>query len=152
MIAPDKAAAACKLGLLFRSRRYFTPSQLITLYKAQIRPCGSHLWRGASTHSLATLNAIQKRGIKLIGDPALINSLWLTGEPFLPFPCIIDTIMVSVQQSRIRPKALFARNTAFRTLNIPSLSNWIKIEPAVSPTFLSLWLELTLSHRLPRDL
>ena len=69
-------AAACKLGLLFRSRRYFTPSSLLRLYKAQIRPCleyGSHLWRGASKHSLATLDAIQKRAIKLIGDPALTN-------------------------------------------------------------------------------
>ena len=36
---------------------------------------GSHLWRGASKHSLATLDAIQKRAIKLIGDPALTNSL-----------------------------------------------------------------------------
>ena len=118
-------AAACKLGLLFRSRRYFTildpspqrtvpldptppsgliwtkgwgetigspsrqpprgvggnagafpfqhstipttpqrtPSSLITLYKAQIRPClefGSPLWTGAFKHSLATLDAIQK--------------------------------------------------------------------------------------------
>ena len=71
-------AAACKLGLLFRSRRYFTPSSLLTLYKAQIRLCleyGSHLWRGASKHSLATLDAIQKRAIKLIGDSALTNSL-----------------------------------------------------------------------------
>ena len=71
-------AAKCKLGLLFRSRRCFTPSSLLTLYKAQIRPCleyGSHLWRGASKHYLATLDAIQKRAIKLIGDPALTNSL-----------------------------------------------------------------------------
>ena len=48
------------------------PSSLLTLYKAQIRPCleyGSHLWRGASEHSLATLDAIQKRAIKLIEDP-----------------------------------------------------------------------------------
>ena len=35
----------------------------------------SHLWRGASEHSLATLDAIQKRAIKLMGDPALTNSL-----------------------------------------------------------------------------
>ena len=77
-ISTTAKAAARKLGLLFRSRRYFTPSQLLTLYKAQIRPCleyGSHLWRGASKHSLATLDAIQKRSIKLIGDPALTNTL-----------------------------------------------------------------------------
>ena len=56
-ISTTAKAAACKLGLLFRPRRYFTPSQLLTLYKTQIRPCleySSHLWRGASRHSLAT--------------------------------------------------------------------------------------------------
>ena len=54
------------------------PNSLLTLYKAQIRPCleyASHLWRGASKHSLATLDAIQKQAIKLIGDSALTNSL-----------------------------------------------------------------------------
>ena len=77
-ISTTAKAAARKLGLLFRSRRYYTPSQLLTLYKAQIRPClkyGSPLWRGASKHSLATLDAIQNRAIKLIGDPTLTNSL-----------------------------------------------------------------------------
>ena len=62
-------AAACKLGLLFRSKCYFTPSSLRTLYKSRIQTCleyGSHLWRGASKHSLATLDAIQKRAIKLL--------------------------------------------------------------------------------------
>ena len=76
-ISTTAKAAACKLGHLFRSRRYFTPSQLLTLYMAQIRPSlehGSHLSRWASKHSLATLDAIQKRAIKLIGDPALTNS------------------------------------------------------------------------------
>ena len=33
-ISTTAKAAACKLGLLFRSRRYFTPSSLLTLYKA----------------------------------------------------------------------------------------------------------------------
>ena len=77
-ISTAAKAAARKLGLLFRSIRYYTPSQLLTLYTAQIRLCleyGSHLWRGASKHSLATLDAIQKRAIKLIVDPALTNSL-----------------------------------------------------------------------------
>ena len=94
-------AVACKLGLLFRSRHYYTPSQLLTLYKAQIRPCleyGSHLWRGASKHSLATLDAIQKRAIKLIGDPALTNSLDSPKNHFCPFPVL-----------RILPWCLFSR-------------------------------------------
>ena len=50
------------------------PDSFLHLYKAQIRPCleyGSHLWREPSKHSLATLDAIQKRAVKLIGDPTL---------------------------------------------------------------------------------
>nr|CAH7760274.1 unnamed protein product [Callosobruchus chinensis] len=31
-------AAGKKLGYLFRARKYFSPSNLLTLYKAQIRP------------------------------------------------------------------------------------------------------------------
>ena len=50
-------AAACKHGFLFRTKRFFTPTQLLPLYKAPIRPCleyCSHLWRGASKHSFNT--------------------------------------------------------------------------------------------------
>ena len=37
-----------------------------------------HLWRGASKYSLATLNTIQKRAIRLIDDSSLTDSLdWL---------------------------------------------------------------------------
>ena len=71
-------AAASKFGFLFRTRRIFTPTQLLTLYKAQIRPCleyGSHLWRGISKHSLVTLDAIRRPAIRLIGDPEIISSL-----------------------------------------------------------------------------
>nr|CAH7760726.1 unnamed protein product [Callosobruchus chinensis] len=43
-------AAEKKLGYLFRARKYFSPSNLLKLYKAQIRPsleyC-SHIWRAA---------------------------------------------------------------------------------------------------------
>ena len=63
--------AASKLGL---SRGYFTSNRLLVLCKAEIRPCleyGCHFWRRTSKHSLATLNAIQKRAINLIGDPAV---------------------------------------------------------------------------------
>nr|CAH7735129.1 unnamed protein product [Callosobruchus chinensis] len=44
-------AAGKKLGYLFRARKYFSPSNLLTLYKAQIRPsleyC-SHIWGAAA--------------------------------------------------------------------------------------------------------
>lgn len=71
-------SAARKLGFLFRSRQYFSPQQLLTLYKAQIRPCleyGCHLWRGASQHALSSLDAIQKRAVRLIDDESLTASL-----------------------------------------------------------------------------
>ena len=71
-------SAAKKIGFLFRSKRFFTPLHLLTVYKAQIRPCleyGSHLWRGASKYSLATLDTIQKRAIRLIDDSSLTDSL-----------------------------------------------------------------------------
>nr|CAH7743792.1 unnamed protein product [Callosobruchus chinensis] len=67
-------AAGKKLGYLFRARKYFSPSNLLTLYKAQIRPsleyC-SHIWGAAATTTLSLLDAVQRRAIRLIGDPAL---------------------------------------------------------------------------------
>nr|CAH7762465.1 unnamed protein product [Callosobruchus chinensis] len=59
---------------LFRARKHFSPSNLLTLYKAQIRPsleyC-SHIWGAAAPTTLSILDAVQRRAIRLIGDPAL---------------------------------------------------------------------------------
>nr|CAH7718512.1 unnamed protein product [Callosobruchus chinensis] len=67
-------AAGKKLGYLFRARKYLSPSNLLTLYKAQIRPsleyC-SHIWGAAAPTTLSLLDAVQRRAIRLIGDPAL---------------------------------------------------------------------------------
>nr|CAH7749148.1 unnamed protein product [Callosobruchus chinensis] len=63
-----------KLGYLFRARKYFSPSNLFTLYKAQIRPSleyWSHIWGAASPTTLSIFDAVQRREIRLIGDPAL---------------------------------------------------------------------------------
>nr|CAH7719103.1 unnamed protein product [Callosobruchus chinensis] len=66
------------LGYLFRARKYFSPSNHLTLYKAQIRPsleyC-SHIWGAAAPTTLSILDAAQKKAIRLIGDPALTCSL-----------------------------------------------------------------------------
>nr|CAH7714768.1 unnamed protein product [Callosobruchus chinensis] len=47
---------------------------LLTLYKAQIRPnleyC-SHIWGATAPTTLSILDAVQRRAIRLIGDPAL---------------------------------------------------------------------------------
>nr|CAH7712390.1 unnamed protein product [Callosobruchus chinensis] len=52
----------------------FSPSNLLTLYKAQIRPsleyC-SYIWGAAAPTTLSILDAVQRRTIPLIGDPAL---------------------------------------------------------------------------------
>nr|CAH7735635.1 unnamed protein product [Callosobruchus chinensis] len=62
-----------KLGHLFRARKYFPPSNLLTLCKAQIRRsleyC-SHIWGTVVLTTLSILDAVQ-RGIRLIGHPAL---------------------------------------------------------------------------------
>nr|CAH7767055.1 unnamed protein product [Callosobruchus chinensis] len=67
-------AAEKKLGYLFRARKYFSPSNLLTLYKAQIRPsleyC-SHIWGAAAPTTFSILDAVQRRAIRLIGDLAL---------------------------------------------------------------------------------
>nr|CAH7733543.1 unnamed protein product [Callosobruchus chinensis] len=68
------AAAGKKLGYLFRARKYFSPSNLLKLHKAQIRPsleyC-SDIWGAAAPTTLSVLDAVQRRAIRIIGDPAL---------------------------------------------------------------------------------
>nr|CAH7716766.1 unnamed protein product [Callosobruchus chinensis] len=62
-----------QLGYLIRGRKYFSPSNLLTLYKAQIRPSReycSHIWGAAGPTTLPILDAVQRRAIRLIGDPA----------------------------------------------------------------------------------
>ena len=171
-------AAGCKLGFLFRTKRFFTPTQLLTLYKAQIRPrleyCCS-LWRGASKHSLNTLDAIQRRAIRLIGGPALtdthhslahrrsVSALSLFYRYYHGF--CFDEI-----KSIIPPKASFARNTRFSKIQhsnalkldinqtnafansfIPMTSrDWNSLPPTVFPTTYNLQSFKTSTHRYLR--
>ena len=70
--------ASQKLGFLSRARSYFSPSQLSTICKFQIRPsleyC-SHVWGGAPKSSLHLLDRVQSKAIHLINNPNLTNSL-----------------------------------------------------------------------------
>nr|CAH7745992.1 unnamed protein product [Callosobruchus chinensis] len=59
--------AGKKLGYLFRARKYFSPSNLFTLYKAQIRPSLEY----CSDITLSILDAVQRRTIRIIDDPAI---------------------------------------------------------------------------------
>nr|CAH7751861.1 unnamed protein product [Callosobruchus chinensis] len=83
------------LGYLFRARKYFSPSNLLTLYKAQIRPsleyC-SDIWGAAAPATRAILDAVKRRAIRLIGDTALTCPLQplITGVRLVTFPYSTD--------------------------------------------------------------
>ena len=70
--------ASHKLYVLSRARGYFSPSQLLTIYKYQIRPsleyC-SHVWDSAPKSALHLLDRVQSKAIRLINNPNLTNSL-----------------------------------------------------------------------------
>ncbi|XP_045492437.1 uncharacterized protein LOC123691896 [Colias croceus] len=70
--------ASKKLGVLYRAKQYFRPDHLLLLYKAQIRPhmeyC-SHLWAGAPLYQLLPLDRVQRRAVRMIGDPRLSDRL-----------------------------------------------------------------------------
>nr|CAH7727713.1 unnamed protein product [Callosobruchus chinensis] len=54
--------AGKKLGYLFRARKYFSPSNLLTLYKAQVRlslEYCSHIWGAAAPTTFSILDAVQ---------------------------------------------------------------------------------------------
>nr|CAH7723687.1 unnamed protein product [Callosobruchus chinensis]CAH7744312.1 unnamed protein product [Callosobruchus chinensis] len=90
-------AAGKKLGYLFRARKYFSPSNLLTLYKAQLRHsleyC-SHIWGAAAPTTLFILFAVQTRAGRLIGDPALTCHL----QP-LSYRCAVGDLLLSYRYS-----------------------------------------------------
>ena len=68
--------ASMKLGVLWRLRPFFSPYQLLTLYRGLIRPCieyASHIW-GGSTHT-ALLNKVESKAFRLINSPPLTDCL-----------------------------------------------------------------------------
>ena len=70
--------AARKIGFLFRARKYFSSSQLLLLYKAQISPTLEyccHIWGGAPSTHLSLLDRIQRKAVRLISDPSLTSSM-----------------------------------------------------------------------------
>ncbi|CAG9816101.1 unnamed protein product [Phaedon cochleariae] len=71
-------SASQRLGFLFRARSCFTSSQLLMIYKAQIRPVLEycfHIWSAAPQHTLKLLDSVQKRTICHVTDASLTNSL-----------------------------------------------------------------------------
>ena len=67
-----------KLGVLSRLRQFYSPPQLLTLYRGLIRPCmeyASHVW-GGSTHT-ALLNRVESKAFRLINSSPLTDCLQL---------------------------------------------------------------------------
>ena len=67
-----------KLGVLSRLRQFYSPPQLLTLYRGLIRPCmvyASHVW-GGSTHT-ALLNWMESKAFRLINSAPLSDCLQL---------------------------------------------------------------------------
>ena len=68
--------ASKKLGVLSRLRQFFSPPQLLTLYRGLIRPCmeyASHVW-GGSTHT-ALLDRVESKAFRLINSSPLTDCL-----------------------------------------------------------------------------
>ena len=83
-----------------------------------------HLWRGTSKHSLANLDAIQRRAVRLIGDPTLADTLdslahRRSGYALSLFYRYYHVICSDEIKSIIPPKASFARNTRFSKIQQP---------------------------------
>ncbi|KAL7640936.1 UNVERIFIED_CONTAM: hypothetical protein RMT77_008073 [Armadillidium vulgare] len=68
--------ASKRLGVLRRLQYFFTPPQLLAVYRGVVRLCMeyvSHIWSG-STHT-ALLEKMESRAFRLINSTALTNSL-----------------------------------------------------------------------------
>nr|CAH7737992.1 unnamed protein product [Callosobruchus chinensis] len=72
--APPRGRSFKILGVnIAEIMNYFSPSNLLTLSKAQIRPSLEyclHIWRAAAPTTLSILDAVQRGAIRLIGDSA----------------------------------------------------------------------------------
>jgi hypothetical protein len=70
------SAAARRLGALFRVARFFSPQQLLKIYRSGIRPCieyASHVWGGSTSAWL--LERVDRRARRLVRDLELTREL-----------------------------------------------------------------------------
>ena len=69
--------ASQKLGFLSKAHGYFSPYQLLTIYKSQINHFQEyyfHVWGGALKYALHLLDTAQSKAICLINNPNLTIS------------------------------------------------------------------------------
>nr|CAH7739328.1 unnamed protein product [Callosobruchus chinensis] len=88
------------------------------LYKAQVRPsleyC-SHIWGAAAPTTLSILDAVQRKAIRLIGDPALtshfqplshrraVGNLSLWTAVIHPKAAVLHSSRAEVQRQQVSP-------------------------------------------------
>ncbi|CAH2010986.1 unnamed protein product [Acanthoscelides obtectus] len=105
--------------ILFRVEKYFRPHDLLTLYKAQIRPslqyC-SHVW-GAAT--LSMLDAVQRRAVRLIDDSYLTDTGRRVGDLAL-FYRYTNGLCSSELSSMMPPPDVPARQTCLTLASNPN--------------------------------
>ena len=69
-------SASSRLGVLYRLQPFFSPHQLLTIYRGLVRPCmeyACHVW-GGSTHT-ALLDRVESKAFRLISSPPLTSCL-----------------------------------------------------------------------------
>ena len=82
VVQVSKEAFKC-LGFLNRCRKYFTSSDLLTIYTTYIRPkmeYNSHIWTGASKSILELLDHVQRRALALINANTVSSFIDLSEE------------------------------------------------------------------------
>ena len=75
--------ASKKLGVMRRLRGYFSPSQLLALYRGVVRPCmeySSHVWGGSCQSHLQLLDKVESKAFHLINSPILTDNLQTLSE------------------------------------------------------------------------
>merc|ERR1712148_109025 len=104
------------VGSFFRSKKYLTPAAILYLYKSQIRPkmeyC-CHIWSGASKSSLSSLDKVQRRLRRLVGD-----NLFSTLRPLSPLLHYFELVL------RFAPLQLFLFPLVRLVSSIPRISTF----------------------------
>lgn len=146
--------ASKKLGVLNRSKRYFTSVQRLQLYKAQVRPhveyC-SHLWAGAPQYQLLPLDRIQRRATRIVDNPDISKRLDpLALRRDVASLCILYRIYngeCSEELFGLIPATTFRQHSTRRKCHPHHLDVWCSITVRFSRHFLprttALWNKLS---------
>nr|CAH7752052.1 unnamed protein product [Callosobruchus chinensis] len=153
-------AAGKKLGYLFKARKYISPSNLLTLYKAQIRPsleyC-SHIWGAAAPTTLSILEGPLSHR-RAVGDLSLFyrnSNGFCSSELTSIIPPLAKPARCTRGTSSSHPKAVVlhtSRTQRYERTFIPRMSRaWnglpgdVPVEPASVGLFKSLVNKLPLT-------